>query len=75
MLSFQLLPDCVLRHLSAKILNQQMYTTILRERKGMLTPTLAPVKNLSLLTVALKSSAVHGTSICLSPLIWSEIPP
>jgi len=75
MLSLHLLPDYFLRHLSAKILNQQMYTTILRERKGVLTPTLAPIKNLILLTVALKPSAVHGTSICLSPLLWSEIPP
>lgn len=75
MLSVQLLPDYILRHLSVKILNQQTYTTILWERKGVLTPTLAPIKVHNPLTMALNPLAVHGISICLSPLIWSESVP
>jgi hypothetical protein len=71
MLSVQLLPDYILRHLSVKILNQQTYTAILWERKGV-TPTLAAIKVHNPLTMALKPLAVHGISVCLSPLIWSE---
>jgi hypothetical protein len=42
--SLQLLPDYVLGHLSAQILIEQMYTTILRERGGVKTLTLVPIK-------------------------------
>jgi hypothetical protein len=42
--NLQLLPDDVPRHLSAKILNQQTYTTILREREGVKTHTRVPIK-------------------------------
>jgi len=52
-----------------------MYTMILWERKSVLTPTLASIKVHNPLTMALKPLAVHGISICLSPLIWSESVP
>ena len=42
--SLQLLPDYVLGHLSAQILVEQMYTTILRERGGVKTITLFPIQ-------------------------------
>ena len=40
----KLLPDDVLRHLSAEVLQQQTYTTILWERESVKCHTLAPVK-------------------------------
>ena len=42
--SLQLLPDEVLWPLSVQILNQQTYTTILRDREGVKTHTLVPIK-------------------------------
>jgi hypothetical protein len=42
--SLQLLPKYVLGHLSAQILVEQTYTTIPREREGVKTLTLVPIK-------------------------------
>jgi hypothetical protein len=42
--SLQLLLDYVLGHLSAQILVEQTYTTILREREGVKILTLVPIK-------------------------------
>jgi hypothetical protein len=69
----QLLPDDILRHMSAQILNQQMYTTILWDR-GVKTHTLAPIKGSQCTDRGSEPSAVCGTSISLSPLIWAESP-
>ena len=42
--TLQLLSDNVFRHVSAKILDQQPYTAVLREEESVKTHTLAPVK-------------------------------
>jgi len=67
----QLLLDDILRHLSAQIINQQMYTTILRDG-GVKTHTLASIKGWQCTAHGSEPSAVRGTSISLSPLIWTE---
>lgn len=38
------LPDDICRHSSAQILNEQKHTAILREGEGVITHTLAPIK-------------------------------
>jgi hypothetical protein len=42
--TLQLLPDDVFRHVSAKVLDQQPYTAVLREGESVKTHTLAPVE-------------------------------
>ena len=59
-LGLKLLPHDALRHLPAEVFHQQTYTTVLWERESVKSLTLAPVKAL---TVALKPSAVPGTTL------------
>jgi hypothetical protein len=65
--TLQLLSDNFIRHVSAKVLDQQPYTAVLREVESVETHTLLPSSDRSALTVALKPSAVRGTSISFSP--------
>jgi hypothetical protein len=60
---FQLLSDDALRHLFFQVLYQQSHAAIL----GQLTP-LSLLRNRSALTMALKPSAVDGTTINFSVL-------
>ena len=41
--TLQLFPDGVFRHVSAKVLDQQPYTAVLREEESVKAHTLAPV--------------------------------
>jgi len=72
--TLQLLPDDVFRHVSAKVLHQQPYTAVLQEEESVKTHTLAPVKGPQCTNMALKPSAVRGTSISFSPFIWADSP-
>jgi hypothetical protein len=72
--TLQLLPDDVFWHVSAKVLDQQPYTAVLREGESVKTHTLVPSRDRSALTVALKPSSVRGTSISFSPFIWADSP-
>jgi len=67
----QLILDDILGHLSAQILNQQMYTTILQDR-GVKMHTFAHIKGSQCTDHGSEPSVVRGTSISLSPLIWAE---
>jgi hypothetical protein len=59
--SLLFLPDDILRHLSPQILEEEMHTVILWEKKGVKTHTLALIKGLQGNGRGLKPTVVCGT--------------
>jgi hypothetical protein len=76
--------SCARRHLAfhilqcfplTQVLHQKPHTAVLREREGVDTHILPPLRARSTLTTARNPSAVDGTTINFSPLSWAVRPP
>jgi len=70
----QLLPDCVLRNLSAMMLIQQTYTKILRER-GVKTHTVPTIMGSQFDDRSSEALSGYRHKHQTFPLIYAEIPP